>query len=242
MKRSIQPDTGDEAILRRCSRNPATGAQIRIGVMGSPADVDDPVVLQQCRRLGHALAEEGCCVLTGACPGIPHEVVLGAKEADGLSMGISPAMHLREHIETFDSPYLEYDVMVYTGLGLMGRELINIRSSDIVVVVGGRCGTLGEFAIAYEEGKLIGVLTGTGGITRVLQDVVGSLGKPTGSEVIYDADPHTLVARLLERFLAADYNCACKPDCCHCEAETPPALPRPSSPPAHPTDPDRLSP
>ena len=48
----------------------------------------------------------------------------------------------------------------------MGRELINIRSSDIVVVVGGRSGTLGEFAIAYEEGKLIGVLTGTRVVIR----------------------------------------------------------------------------
>jgi len=45
------------------------------------------------------------------------------------------------------SPHLEYDVMIYTGLGLMGRELINIRSSDIVFGVGGRSGTLGEFTI-----------------------------------------------------------------------------------------------
>src|SRR5438093_12370710 len=42
----------------------------------------------------------------------------------------------------------------------MGREITNIRSCDIVVIVGGRIGTLGEFAIAYDEGRLIGVLTG----------------------------------------------------------------------------------
>ncbi len=162
---------------------------------------------------------------------MPHEVVLGAKEAGGHSMGISPAMHLKEHIETFASPYLEYDVMVYTGLGLMGRELINIRSSDIVVLAGGRCGTLGEFAIAYEEGKLIGVLTGTGGITDVLHDVVATLGKKTGSEVIYDADPQMLIIRLLERFQSADYACNCKPDCCHCQ-------PAKSSFPQTPPSPD----
>ncbi|MFZ5593982.1 MAG: hypothetical protein ACOY4D_06955 [Pseudomonadota bacterium] len=32
--------------------------------------------------------------------------------------------------------------------------------------MGGRSGTLGEFAIAYDEGKLIGVLQGSGGITE----------------------------------------------------------------------------
>lgn len=199
-----------------------TGAQIRIGVMGSAAEISDTEHIQQCRSLGRAIAKQGCCVLTGACPGMPHEVVLGAREAGGHSMGISPAVHLREHINLFNSPYKEYDVMIYTGLGLMGRELINIRSSDIIVVVGGRCGTLGEFAIAYEEGKLIGVLTGTGGITGVLPQLVDSLGKKTGSEVMYDANPQQLVTRLLQRFQSADYECTCKPESCGCgPAETP---------------------
>ena len=197
-----------------CARNLFTGAQIRIGVMGSASSIDNPELIQQCHTLGRAIAKSGCCVLTGGCPGIPHEVVLGAKEAGGHSMGISPAMHLKEHIDTFTSPYKEYDVMIYTGLGLMGRELINIRSSDIIVVVGGRCGTLGEFAIAYEEGKLIGVLSGTGGITEVLPQLVDSLNKKTGSEMIYDSDPHQLVTRLLQRFQSPDYECTCKPECC----------------------------
>ncbi len=70
-------------------------------------------------------------------------------------IGISPAPSLKEHVEIFQSPCREYDVLIFTGLGLMGRELINIRSSDIVVITGGRSGTLGEFAIAYEEGKLV---------------------------------------------------------------------------------------
>jgi uncharacterized protein (TIGR00725 family) len=126
-------------------------------------------------------------------------------------VGISPAATLREHVETFGSPYREYDVLIFTGLGLMGRELVNIRSSDIVVVMGGRSGTLGEFAIAYEEGKLIGVLTGTGGITDALRSIQASLRKETGAEVMYEADPARLVDRLLERYQSADYVCPCRP-------------------------------
>ena len=196
---------------REVSRDPVTGVQIRIGVMGSANEPAEPAVTALGRRLGRAVAERGACLLTGACPGLPHETVLGAKEAAGHVVGISPAATLREHVERFGSPYREYDVLIFTGLGLMGRELVNIRSSDIVVVIGGRSGTLGEFAIAYEEGKLIGVLTGTGGITEALSSVEASLRKDTGAEVIYDADPVRLIDRLLARYQSPGYVCPCWP-------------------------------
>ena len=127
-------------------------------------------------------------------------------------VGVSPASSLKEHVEVFKSPFREYDVLIFTGLGLMGRELINIRSSDIVIVVGGRSGTLGEFAIAYEEGKLIGVLKGSGGITEGLADLERRIGKRTGSEVFYEEDPRRLIDHLLERYLSEDYACPCHPD------------------------------
>ena len=173
---------------------------IRFGVMGSASHTFEQVVGESCRRLGRAIAESAYCLLTGACPGLPHETVLGAKQVDGHTIGISPGSNLREHVDLYDSPYLEYDVMIYTGLGLMGRELINIRSSDIVVIVGGRTGTLGEFAIAHEEGKLIGVLQGTGGIADRLDDIEPYLNKNTGSIVVYDTEPNELVHALVSRY------------------------------------------
>jgi uncharacterized protein (TIGR00725 family) len=126
-------------------------------------------------------------------------------------VGISPGSSLKEHVETYESPYHEYDVLIFTGLGLMGRELINIHSSDIVIVVSGRSGTLGEFAIAYEEGKLIGVLTGTGGITAALPALERNLNKQTGAEVMYESDPAALVDRLLDRYVSGGYKCPCSP-------------------------------
>jgi len=192
-------------------RAPETGAQIRVGVMGSAAHEIEPAIAESCRRLGQAIAASGCCLLTGACPGIPHAVVRAARTAGGHVVGISPASSLKEHVELYDSPYREYDVLIFTGLGLMGREIINIYSSDIVLVVGGQSGTLGEFAIAYEQGKLIGVLSGTGGITTALPALEASLNKKTGAEVIYDLEPEVLVERLLARFRSADYACPCYP-------------------------------
>jgi uncharacterized protein (TIGR00725 family) len=179
----------------RMARDPFTGVQIRIGVMGSAGGELGTVLVEGCREPGRAIAASGCCRLTGACPGVPHEVVVATKSAGGHVVGISPAFTLREHVEVYGSPYREYDVLIFTGLGLMGRELVNIHSSDIVIVVGGRSGT-----IAYEEGKLIGVLEGTGGITEALPALEASLNKQTGSEVLYDSDPSALVRRLLQRY------------------------------------------
>jgi uncharacterized protein (TIGR00725 family) len=179
--------------------------------MGSAGGDIGSAVAEVCRRLGRAIAERGCCLLTGACPGLPHEVVLAAKSAGGHVVGISPAPSLKEHVEKYQSPYREYDVLIFSGLGLMGRELINIHSSDIVIVVSGRSGTLGEFAIAYEEGKLIGVLTGTGGITAALPALEASLNKRTGSVVMYEGDPEALVDRLLEHYRSGSYKCPCYP-------------------------------
>ncbi len=195
----------------RPTLDPFTGVQVRIGVMGSAGGTLDPSVVDRCRRLGRAIAESGCCLLTGACPGLPHEVVLGAKAVGGHVVGISPAVSLKEHVERYQSPYQGYDVLIFTGLGLMGRELVNIHSSDIVVVAGGRSGTLGEFAIAYENGKLIGVLSASGGIADALPALEGTLGKRTGSEVLYDANPDALVDHLVRRYSSGDYVCPCRP-------------------------------
>ena len=194
------------------AEDPLTGSRIRIGIMGSADGAAESTVIESCRKLGRAVAESGCCLLTGACPGLPHAAVLGAKELDGHVVGISPAATLKEHVDVLRSPYKEYDVLIFTGLGVMGRELINIRSSDIVIIVGGRSGTLGEFAIAYEEGKLIGILTGTGGITAALPALEATIGKNTGSEVVYDSEPQQLVKLLLQRYQSGTYVCPCHPN------------------------------
>jgi len=186
---------------KRVTLDPLSGTQIRVGVMGSAGGEFSDSNLIISRRLGRAIASSGCCLLTGACVGLPHEAVLGAKEAGGMVLGISPALNLREHVDVFKSTYREYDFMIYTGLGLMGRELVNIRSSDIVIFVAGRSGTLGEFAIAFEEGRLLGVVTDTGGVSDAIPGLLSHFRKNTGAEVLYNPDPDELMASLLKKYL-----------------------------------------
>jgi uncharacterized protein (TIGR00725 family) len=192
--------------------------KLTVGVMGSASEPVGDQVRSRLVKLGRAIANHDCILITGGCPGLPQAAVEGAKAAGGWVVGISPGLSLWEHVHKYDSPTDGYDVMIYTGSGLMGREIENIRSSDIVVIAGGRSGTLGEFAIAYDEGKLIGVLTGTGGIDDAVEELVLLLGKPTGAVVMYDDDPDRLIHRLLDNYDAEHHN---HPNCfCPSEEET----------------------
>jgi len=167
-----------------------------VGVMGSAGGKLAPEVLKRLYELGGEIGRRGHVLINGACPGLPHEAAKGAKAAGGTVIGISPALNLRQHVEEYKSPTRGYDAIIFTGSGLMGREIENIRSCDVVILAGGRSGTLGEFAIAYDEGKVIGVLEGTGGITEHLRDIIGMVKKETGSEVVYGADPADLMDKL----------------------------------------------
>jgi uncharacterized protein (TIGR00725 family) len=190
------PD-GTSVVLRR-----KTGAmKIQIGVMGSAGGLITDAQLSLARRLGKRIAQRDCVIVTGACPGLPHAAVLGATEANGMSLGVSPAHSREEHTTTYESPLEPYSAIVFTGSGLMGREVHNIHSSDFVLFVGGRSGTLGEFAIAYDEGKLIGVLRNSGGISDRFSSIAQMITKDTGAMIVDDDDPERLVDMCLERYL-----------------------------------------
>lgn len=180
---------------------------LKIGVMGG-AGSDIPLdYLDKAAVLGEAIADAHCILITGACPGLPLAAARGAKRRGATVIGISPALSLDEHAFKYESPTLAHDVLIFTGSGLMGREVVNIRSSDIVVIVGGSSGTLGELAIAYDEGKLIGVLSGTGGISDMVRDILAACDKDTGARVIYDDDPLRLIEQLLDAYRTEHFRC-----------------------------------
>jgi uncharacterized protein (TIGR00725 family) len=171
---------------------------LKIGVMGGAGQGIAPEYLRKSFALGESIALAGCITVTGACPGLPLQAALGASKHGGMVIGISPALSLDEHAYRYQSPTVAHDVLIFTGSGLMGREVVNIRSSDIVTIVGGSSGTLGELAIAYDEGKLIGVLTGTGGISDMVESILKTCNKNTGAQVIYNDDPVRLIEALLD--------------------------------------------
>jgi uncharacterized protein (TIGR00725 family) len=172
-----------------------------IGVMGSSnaegSEAERERLKEIAERLGAAIASHGCSLVTGATTGLPDMVSRAVRQHGGLTVGISPAISEEEHVSRYKYPINAADVMIYTGFGLKGRNVINIRSSDIVVIFGGGMGTLNELTIAYDEGKVIGVLEGSGGIASHLREIIGFANKPIKSKVIYATEPEQLIEECL---------------------------------------------
>ena len=148
---------------------------------------------------GRAIASSGNLLLTGATVGLPNYAAVGAKEAGGWSVGISPAATKVSHVKSYRLPTACYDVILYTGLHYVGRDTLLVASSDAVVSIGGRLGTLHEFTVAMEMDKPIGFLQGAGGVSTEIMDILKMAGEEKSKNVIFDTDPGVLVSKLIAR-------------------------------------------
>ena len=172
--------------------------RLKIGVMGSASGPQtmDPSARAKARLLGQEIGKRGHIFINGACPGLPNDALLGCKEMKGFSVGVSPAFSEYEHVNEYQSPH-DHDMIIYTGLGFMERDIINIRSADGVVIIGGGIGTLNELTIAYDEGRPIGIITNSGGISNDIPHVIEDLCQRTiPPNMVFDDDPSALLDKL----------------------------------------------
>jgi uncharacterized protein (TIGR00725 family) len=147
---------------------------------------------------GAAIAKAGYSLLTGATIGLPNYAAEGYKAAGGkMSVGISPAASKVEHVLKYRLPVEAYDTILYTGLHYVGRDALLIQSSDAVVSIGGRLGTLHEFTISMETDTPIGFLQGAGGISEEIKSIMQAAGKVRNrAQVVFSPDPDKLVKEL----------------------------------------------
>ena len=180
--------------------------KIKVGVMGSagdtlPAVAGEPAVTsvrEKAAALGGAIAARGLILLTGATTGLPYLVGKAAQGAGGFHVGISPAGSSREHITTYNLPTDNCDLLIYTGFGLKGRNVVLVRSCDIVLFICGSIGTLNEFTIAHDEGRVIGCLTGTGGVADEAARLLQIFPKKAGALLFREDDPVRLLDGCLD--------------------------------------------
>jgi uncharacterized protein (TIGR00725 family) len=149
-------------------------------------------------ELGVAIAAAGHALMTGATIGLPNYAAEAYKKAGGkMSVGISPAASKVEHVMKYRLPIRAYDTIVYSGLHYVGRDTLLITSSDAVVSIGGRLGTLHEFTIAMETDTPIGFLQGAGGISEEIHNLM-KLAQPlrSGALVIFNQSATELIKNL----------------------------------------------
>lgn len=149
---------------------------------------------------GAAIARAGHSLLTGATVGLPNYAAIGYKAAGGMmSVGISPASSKVEHVMKYRLPTEAYDTILYTGLHYVGRDTLLITSSDAVISIGGRLGTLHEFTIAMETETPIGFLQGAGGISTEIEAIMEAAGKlKAGTKVVFSPSAEELIEELVQ--------------------------------------------
>jgi len=152
--------------------------------------------LDKAKELGSEIVKQNGILVTGATTGFPLWSAIGAKEAGGTSVGLSPASTEAEHTNTYRLPIDYLDLIIYTGFGYSGRNLLLTRSSDAVFIGCGRVGTINEFTIAFEDGKPIGILEGDWETDEVVRNIIEK-GKRQNDKIVFDSDPKTLVEKVI---------------------------------------------
>ena len=157
-----------------------------------------PDALEKAKELGREIARQNVVLVNGATTGFPYWAAIGAKEKGGFVIGVSPAASQNEHIKNYKLPIDYTDIIIYTGFGYSGRNLLLTRASDAVIVGCGRMGTLNEFTIGFEDRKPIGILEGMGGTTDLIKEIVEKSTRGEETKIIYEKDPKILVQKIIE--------------------------------------------
>jgi len=167
--------------------------------MGSAGDLlaANNSVRTTAEALGRAIAGKNVVLFSGATTGIIYLVGKTAHDAGAFHVGVSPGSNLREHRERYQLPADACDVLIFTGFGLKGRNVVLVRSCDVVLFIAGAMGSLNEFTIAHDEGKVIGCLTKTGGVADEAGYLLEKFSKETGAEILQDPDPEKLLTDCL---------------------------------------------
>ena len=116
--------------------------KIGISVIGGHTCTKE--VEQIAHNLGKELAKVADYLFCGGLGGIMKAVCRGFKAGGGVTIGIIPGYDKKDA-----NPYV--DIVIPTGLGL-ARNVLVVKSADVVVALPGEAGTLSEIAYCLQFG------------------------------------------------------------------------------------------
>jgi len=131
-------------------------------------DIPPEHVVEKAKAVARELAKRECVVLTGGNGGLMTIIAKEVNEAGGITVGI-----LAKELEDlpcdhpWHNPYNTIEIR--SGASFAIRSFVLVNSCDALIVIAGGSGTLTEVAMAYNYGKPIVVLRGTGMIAETLE-------------------------------------------------------------------------
>ncbi|QQG44152.1 MAG: hypothetical protein HYW86_04815 [Candidatus Roizmanbacteria bacterium] len=180
----------------------------KIGVYGSAVS-EDLSIDEKARNLGQILGDFDITLITGACTGLPYTAASAAFKKGVEVVGFSPEKDMdgqkkftpHDDLSIYSKINFTPKDFEYSSLPKVCQKYRNVISTsncDGAIIISGRWGTMNEFTNLFDMGKVIGVLTGTGGIADELVSLFPKINKPGKGKVIFDADPQNLVQKVLD--------------------------------------------
>lgn len=127
-----------------------------ISVCGSDTDDDhlSSFTLEIAEQVGREIAKRGGVLLCGGQGGVMRAACRGAKEENGITVGIMPFS--KDEANEF------IDIAIPTTIGYV-RNFIVANSGDATIAIGGRWGTLNEISYRMICERPLILIKGTGG-------------------------------------------------------------------------------
>lgn len=141
---------------------PSNSRRVQVAIAGLGTEPVPDKVLQQAVKLVDNIARCDPVIIVGGYWGIMRVIV-----DEALKKGLTVVMVLPE--DKCDVR-VRGAISICSGMGFRERSSILVRSSDVVVALGGEVGTITEILLAYSYGIPVYVLRGTGLSTDKLED------------------------------------------------------------------------
>ena len=157
-------------------------------------------ILEKASELGEIIAGHDCILTIPATTGFPFWAAKGAYNAGGQVVGFSPAANEKEHHQIYNLPHKYMNMIIYSGFGNAGSDLLLSRSSDAIIFGYGGLETAHEFWVAFQEDKPIGILKGEWSTDEIIFGLLrGNEHTFDHSRIIFDEDPNRIVEQLIKK-------------------------------------------
>lgn len=177
-------------------------ARAMVSVIGEAGAAAGDAAYSQALELGRGLVDAGFRVCSGGLSGVMTAAFEGARQSphykEGDTVAIIPTLNHEDANEFAD-------VVIATGLGHQRNGIV--AAAQVVVVVGGKAGTLSEVAMAWRYNRLIIALRESGGVAaefagRALDDRAHRHEHPALKTILSAATPQEAVSFITQNFPA----------------------------------------
>jgi len=180
----------------------------KIAIFGSATNESNKTI-EKAKIIGKELARSKAIVINGATSGIPYVAAYEAYRNGAKIWGFSPASNLQGQKEIFPEDKIKYSKLIFIPKNYqfinnidVCRKYRNVTSTatcDAGIIIAGRWGTMNEFTNLKDMGKVIGVLTGSGGIADEIKKLNKKINKESLSSLVFDSNPKNLVSKVLKK-------------------------------------------